>query len=158
MEISSLAQLKKEIQHLPPSEVLEICIRLIKYKKENKELLHYLLFESNDEKTYILHLKTEMSEMFKEVNCHSMHWAKKTIRKILRWTTKYGRYSGITATNIELLIHFCEQVKSLKINYKDSPSMVNLYMNQIIKIEKLVSTLHEDLQFDYKERIELIKR
>ncbi len=158
MEISSLAQLKKEIQHLPPAEVVEICVRLIKYKKENKELLHYILFESNDEKTYVVHLKTEMETMFQEVNCNSMHWAKKTIRKILRWTTKYGRYSGITATNIELLIHFCEQMNQLKIDYKESASMVNLYKSQISKIEKLVSTLHEDLQFDYKERIEHIKR
>jgi hypothetical protein len=31
--------------------------------------------------------------------------------------------------------------------------MVNLYQSQIKKIEKLIDTLHEDLQFDYRQKL-----
>lgn len=135
MQTASLAQLKKELQVMPHAELVEVCARLIKYKKENKELLHYLLFESSDEKTYIAHLKTEAEAMFAEVNIKSMHWAKKTIRKNLRWVNKYTRYSGVATTHIELLIHFCEQMKSLPLDYNESVSMQNLYSAQVIKLK-----------------------
>ncbi len=143
---------------MPHAELVEVCARLIKYKKENKELLNYILFESGDEKSYIENLNVEMDDMFKEVNVKSMHWAKKTIRKILRWVTKYGRYSGLPTTQIELLIHFCQQMKALDLNFDESVSMKNLYETQVAKIRKLVCTLHEDLQYDYKERIDVIAR
>ena len=44
-----LQHIKKEIQHLPTEQLAELMLRLARYKKENKELLTYLLFESHDE-------------------------------------------------------------------------------------------------------------
>ncbi len=62
---------------MPHAELVEVCARLIKYKKENKELLTYILFESGDETYFIENLKIEVTAMFMEVNVKSMHWAKK---------------------------------------------------------------------------------
>lgn len=154
MQTSSLSHLKNELQSLPPAEIADIMVRLIKYKQENKELLHYILFESNNENAYIKNLKEEMDEMFLEVNTASMHWAKKTIRKILRWLTKHGRYSGLATTQIELLLHFCYNMYALPLNFNESMAMQNLYESQVKKIKKLTLSLHEDLQFDYKERVD----
>jgi len=157
MQTASLATLKKELAMLPHDELVEACIRIIKFKKENKELLNYLLFESGDEKTFIASAKLEMEALFRDVNTTSIHWAKKTIRKILRWASKYARYSGLATTHIELLIYFCEQMMALPLDLSESLAMTNLYKAQLKKIEQLVSSLHEDLHYDYQDRIEQLK-
>ena len=57
MKASSIAQIKKEIQFNTKEELIEIVLRLGKYKVENKELLSYLLFDSHDEEGYIEKIK-----------------------------------------------------------------------------------------------------
>lgn len=47
MQSFSIAHLKKEIHTMPHTALMDVCLKLIN-KKENKELLHYLLFESTD--------------------------------------------------------------------------------------------------------------
>ena len=142
---------------MPHAELSEVCFKLIKFKKENKELLHYLLFESGDEKTYVKNLKQEVDAMFEEVNTQTVYWAKKTIRKILRWINKYCRFSGQATTQIELLLYFCSKMNELPLHWSDSKVMINLYQSQLKKTDKLLLTLHEDLQFDYRENVNRLK-
>jgi hypothetical protein len=156
MQTASLSTLKNELQHLPQEVLADICIRIAKYKKENKELLHYLLFENTGEQQYIRSVKTEMEEQFAAMNISSMFFARKSIRRILRLANKYIRYSGKAETEIEVLIHFCKLVTALKIDYRTSTAMVNLYDAQLKKIRKVLKTLHEDLQYEYEKDMELI--
>lgn len=158
MQSATLSHVKKELQSMPHKELLEVCIRLMKYKKENKELVSYILFESGNEKEFIVSLKSEVSELFADVNTRNIFWAKKTLRKILRLITKQCRFSGLAITHIEMLIYFCENMNALNLNFSDSKLLQNMYDAQLKKINKLVHTLHEDLQFDYNDRIaELLK-
>lgn len=153
MQSTSLAYLKKEIQAMPKAELIEVCNKLIKYKKENKELLHYVLFESTNEANYVEQLKNEVSKMFQDVNSQTVYFAKKTIRKILRFIAKYCKFSEIPTTHIDVLIHFCKEMNQLSLHWKEHKVMVNLYQSQLKKIEKLIATLHEDLQFDYRKKL-----
>jgi hypothetical protein len=153
MQSTSLAYLKKEIQAMPKAELIEVCNRLIKYKKENKELLHYVLFESTNEANYVEQLKNEVSKMFQDVNTQTVYFAKKTIRKILRFIAKYCKFSEIPTTHIDVLIHFCKEMNQLSLHWKEHKVMVNLYQSQLKKIEKLIATLHEDLQYDYRQKL-----
>lgn len=156
MQTSSIAQLKKEVQTLPYPQLVEVCMRLAKYKKENKELLHYLLFESTNETQFINQTKQEIDTLFEEVNTSHVYYAKKTIRKILRFVTKQAKYSGIPQTNIELLIHFLYQLRKCKNVLYESNQLMNLYATQLKKINKELSKLHEDLQYDYLKEIEAL--
>ena len=156
MQSASLSTIKNELQHIPQEVLVELCLRIAKYKKENKELLNYLLFENTNEQNYINVLKQEIEEQFAEINISNMFFAKKSIRRILRMANKYIKYSGLAETEIEVLIHFCKQVKTLKIDYTKSAAMVNLYNNQLKKINKAMNTLHEDLQYEYEKEIELL--
>ena len=156
MQSASLSTIKNELQHIPQEVLVELCLRIAKYKKENKELLNYLLFENTNEQNYINVLKQEIEEQFAEINISNMFFAKKSIRRILRMANKYIKYSGLSETEIEVLIHFCKQVKALKIDYTKSAAMVNLYNNQLKKINKAMNTLHEDLQYEYEKEIELL--
>ncbi|UXX78907.1 hypothetical protein N7E81_16245 [Reichenbachiella carrageenanivorans] len=157
MYTASLSEIKKELKYLPEEKLLEICLRLAKYKKDNKELLHYMLLEAGNESFYIEQVKSDITEAFETVNASSMYLAKKTIRKVLRLATKQIRFSGIKQTEVEVLIFFCQSLIDLDLNLSDSKVMMNLLDNQVRKIEKALSTMHEDLQYDYQESLDKIR-
>ncbi len=156
METAPLSHIKKELQLLPSEELQQLVIRLAKYKKENKELLNYMLFEAYNEEGYIRQVKEEIDLQFSGMNRSSFYLAKKTLRKVLRTTNKYIRYSGKKETEIELLLYFCKKMKASRLNYKQSRVVFNLYINQVKRIQKVISMLHEDLQYDYREELETL--
>jgi predicted CopG family antitoxin len=158
MKAASIAELKKKMNDLPPKVLKELCLRLIKYKKENKELLTYLLFSADDEEGYIKEIKEEMDEAFTEINSANLYWAKKSIRKILRLAAKYIKYSGNKQTEVEVLLYFCRKMKDSGIKFRSSTTLLNLYDRQIIKIKKALATLHEDLQYDYAAELEAVSQ
>lgn len=153
MKAASIKEIKTELSELSPEKLIELCLDLAKYKKENKELLTYLLFEAHDESTYIKDVKSEMDELFKEINKSNTYLAKKSIRKILRITNKHVKYSGNKQTEVELLLYFCKKVKKLNIPLYSNTALGNLYIRQVQKIRKSLASLHEDLQFDYLEEV-----
>jgi hypothetical protein len=153
METSSLSELKKELSLLPPNEIVEICMKIVRYKKENKELLHYLLFHAHDEQSYIEEVKKEITALFKDSIIFSLYLSKKTIRKILKITNNYIRYSKLKQTEVELRMHLCAEIKNTGVLPHADKSLTNLYQRQIEKIYKAMEKLHEDLQHDYLEEL-----
>ncbi len=154
MKAATVSQLKKELSYRSPEEVLEICLRLSKFKKENKELLTYLLFESTDEVGYIESVKNEIDLEFENINTNTYYYIKKSVRKILRSIKKYSRYSQKKETEVELLIYFCSKLKTFKPSISRNTTLMNLYKRQLDLVEKIISTLHEDLQYDYRLELE----
>jgi hypothetical protein len=141
-----------------PGELVELCLRLSRFKKENKELLTYLLFDSSDEPGYIKSVKSGIDEQFEQINRTSTYFIKKSIRKILRNTRKYIRYSGKKETEVELLIYFCSRLNDFKPSIHKNTTLRNLFEKLIEHIRKTMLSLHEDLQYDYgKEIEELVK-
>ena len=122
----------------------------VKFKKENKELLTYLLFEAHDEEMYIISVKEYIVDLFEAVNTKSFFYIRKSVRKILTLTKKYIRYSKKKETEVQLLLHFCIQLKKMKPSISKSPRLQNVYDRQLLMIKKAISTLHEDLQYDYQ--------
>ena len=153
METASLSEIKKELKTLSPQQLQEICIRLAKYKKENKELLNYMLFESVNEQAFIQNVKQEIDEQFTHLNRTSLFLAKKTLRKVLRTTNKYIRFSGSKETEIELRLYFCEKMRNMGYRLKNNRVLFNMYQRQVQLIRTVWSNLHEDLQYDYEEAV-----
>jgi hypothetical protein len=150
MKAATVSQLKKELGHQSKEELLELCLRLSKFKKENKELLTYLIYEADNESGYIESVKTEIDSQFELINTSSYFYIKKSVRKILRMTKKYIRYSKNKETEAELLLHFCRVLKEMKPPMSRNVSLQNIFNRQILLIKKTVATLHEDLQYDYE--------
>lgn len=157
MKIASIVTIKKELKHLPKEELLELCLRLGKFKKENKALLTYLLFEAHDEDAYIASVKQSLDHLFEGINTDSYFYMKKTIRKILREIRVYSRYSLNKSTEVELLLYFCECLNELKPSIHNNNTLSNLYERQIMSIHKKISVLHEDLQYDYNLKLEALE-
>ncbi|HRO45720.1 hypothetical protein [Agriterribacter sp.] len=157
IKTATVSELKDELQSVPPAQVLALCLRLAKFKKENKELLTYLLFEAHDLPGYMEAVKREIDRLFSEINSSNIYFAKKTIQKILSITNKHIRYTGSKHAETELLLYFCISLKASGIPIKKSTALINLLANQIKKIEKSLAFLHEDLQYDYIKAFEQLK-
>jgi len=154
MKTATVKELKQELSHHSQAELIELCLRLSRFKKENKELLTYLLYEASNEAGYIEGVKAEITEQFTEINTDSYYYMKKTIRKILRRVKVYIRYSKRKETEVELLLYFCEELNNLEPSIKYNVTLTNLFNRQILMIKKAILTMHEDLQYDYNLQLE----
>lgn len=149
MKAATVKELKTELQYRTKDELLELCLRLSRFKKENKELLTYLLFEADNESGYIESIQDEITEQFKLINTKSYFYIKKSVRKILRSAKKYIRYSKKKETEIEILLHFCKVLKEMQPSIHRNQTLQNIFNRQILLIKKTIDTVHEDLQYDY---------
>ena len=154
MKTASLKEIKTELENVPPAELLQLCLRLTKFKKENKELLSYLLFESTDEEQYVKGVQEVLAELFLTVNTKNIYFAKKTIRKIIRTANRYIKYSTAETTEPDILIYVCEKINGLELNLKKNTALLNLYLSLIKRIKKAADAMHEDMQYDYVKAIE----
>ncbi|KAA5825724.1 hypothetical protein FPF71_07380 [Algibacter amylolyticus] len=154
MKAVPLPEIKKELNTLSHKETQELCLRLARFKKENKELLTYLLFESHNESGYIQTVKDYIDEEFDLINTNSYFYIRKSARKILRNVKKFIRYSQKKETEVELLLYFCQKLKDFKPSIKRSTQLQNMYNRQILLAKKSIAKLHEDLQYDFNLMLE----
>lgn len=157
MKIASLSELKKEIKHLDEDELRAILERMAKFSKENKELMNYLLFESDFESNYVEKIKENVNQQFEELNVRELRYLKKGLQRMVRDLKKWIKYSGNKQTEIEVLIHFCQQIRLRKIRISRYPVLINLYNRQVKAVEKAIASLDEDLQYDYRPDFEEIE-
>jgi hypothetical protein len=150
MKAVSIKQLKDELSHRSSNDIKELCLHLARFKKENKELLTYLLFECQDEESFIQTLKQEVDFQFDAINTNSFFYIRKSIRKILSSIKKHIRYSKKKETEAELLLYFCKKMKTFKPSINRSTRLLNIFDTQVRMIKKAIEKLHEDLQYDYQ--------
>ncbi|GGA87142.1 hypothetical protein [Puia dinghuensis] len=153
MKAATIQEIKQELQSLSPTRLSELCLRLAKFKKDNKELLTYLLFEAADEAAYIGAIKKEIDEEFAALPKPNLYLTKKSLRKVLRTTAKQIRYTGSPQAEVELLTYFLRKLRRSGIPFEDSPVLVNLYRQQLKKVRGVIAGMHEDLQYDYLKEL-----
>ena len=156
MKPATVKQIKDELKNKTPGELMELCLYLSKFKKENKEILTYLLFEADNEDGYISSVKEELDEQFSEMNVSSYYFMKKTCRKILRGVKKHIRYSKKKETEIELLLYFCYRMRHMTPSFEYNTVLKNMFNRQIELIQKRMEQIHEDLRYDYQVEIETL--
>ena len=154
MKAASVNEIKQQLKATSPAQLTELCLRLARFKKENKELLTFLLFEADDLPAYINSVQQQIDEDFSQINTSNIYFAKKTLRKILRIANKHIRYTASKEAEAEILIHYLTNFKGLKISWEKSTALVNIYNAQIKKIKAAIATMHEDLQYDYLRSVE----
>jgi hypothetical protein len=130
---------------------------MARFKKENKELMTYILFESSDEELYIESVKMEIDQQFGEVNRKNYYFIKKGLRRILSNTRKYIRYSPHKKTEVDLLIYYCQKLKIFSPSIRKNKALISLYDRLLETISEKVSLLHEDLRYDYEPELEALK-
>ena len=150
MKAATVHEIKQELSSLPPSQLAELCLRLAKFKKDNKELLTFLLFEASDLTAYIAGVKKEIDQGFEDLPRPNLYLTKKSLRKVLRITTRQIRYTSSPQAEVELLTYFLSKIRQSGIPIDKHPILTNLYQGQLKKVHAVIATLHDDLQYDYK--------
>ena len=156
MKAATVKVIKEELNIRTKEELINLCLSLSKFKKESKEFLSYLLFEADDENYFIQGIKEEIDYEYQQINFNNIFYIKKSVRKILRNTKKNIRFSKKKKTEIELLLHFCKKLDKLKSSIYNNSVLNKIFDREILKIKKVVSALHPDLQFDYNIEIDTI--
>ena len=157
MKAASVVELREELEHLDKEKLKQLCLRLSRFKLENKELLTYLLFESEDESSYIQSIKNQLDTLFLDINTNSYFYVKKSVRKIMRRIRKFARYSNQPETEVELLLYFCLKMQDITPSIFKNKTLTNIYNRQIESAQKKTKKLHEDLQYEYNLHIEDLK-
>ena len=150
MNSPKLNDLKKELQHLDVIKLKDICLKLAKYKVENKELLNYLLFYEEEKSAYINDIKGIIINEFDDLH-PSIYYVKKQLSKLTRIMNKHIKFIGEKDKEIEIILCFCDEfIKHpvVKAGYKALSLM--LY-RQLKRANKIIPKLNEDLQFDYQK-------
>ena len=153
MKAARVKAIKEELESRSREELSDLCLKLSKFKKENKELLTYLLFEADNENLFIISIQKEIDLEFENINRKSYYFIKKSIRKILRNTKKNIRYSKKKQTEVELLLYFCKKLKKFDPSISNSIPLTRIFDREILKVEKIIKTLHPDLKYDYESEI-----
>jgi hypothetical protein len=156
MKAVTVKELSQELTNCTPKELRDICLHLSRFKKENKELLTYLLFESSDEASYVESVKKEIDIQFEQINRKSYYFLKKSVRRILLITKKYIRYSKKKKTEMDLLIYYCTKLKNISPSVLKHTGLRNFFIRQLEAIRIKSSSLHEDLQYDYGIELEAL--
>jgi len=157
MKAATVKEIKTELNNKSHQEILNLCLHLSKFKKENKELLTYLLFEADNQENFINNIKQEIDAQFNLINTKTFYFIKKSVRKILKRIKTYIRYSKNTETEVELRLYFCYKLKNFNPSIKYNKVLNNLFLREIEAIKKKVAILHEDLQYDYKLELKELK-
>jgi hypothetical protein len=154
MKAAGVPEIKAELKNRTAAELLGICLRLARAKKENKELLSYLLFDAYDPDGYISQLKAEIDEALSATNRHNWYILKKQLRKVLSTTNKHLKFMASKAAEAEVLLHFCHSLHLHSIPVTKTIALTNLYEAQLKKAAAAIATLHEDLQYDLQQQLQ----
>jgi hypothetical protein len=155
--MESLASLKKELSGLERADLISICARLARHKKENKELLAYLLLDADDPILYAEKIKPLLDEPFDAPFYSSWAFAKR-LRKSLRIIAKYQRFTGSARGEAELLIYFLQKFQSDWRHQLHHATIQKIVFRSFDKIEKLIYKVDEDYRFDFEEPLQGLRQ
>jgi hypothetical protein len=150
-----LKEIRNELKELNPAELAEISLRLARYKKENKELINYLLFYADDPDRYAAEVKEELEQDFANLSRYDYH-AVKNLRKILRQVTRHARFTASKQVEADLLLWFCRNFLTHSNTSSSHKPLRTLFLRQLIKVNKLARELPEDLQHDMLDELESV--
>lgn len=154
MKSASLHQIKKELQQKDSGELIELCLKLSKFKLEGKEYLSYLLFDADDEDEYVLLVKEYITSEFEAIPNKNVYYLKKSIRRILRKVKKHIRFSKIPTTELSLTLHYCNELLKFHDELRRSKQMRNVLEKQILSLDKILSKVHSDYKADFRTDID----
>ncbi len=153
MEKVSLSDIRKELSFVSREELIGICLRMARLKKENKEHLAYLLF-SKDEAVFIAEINEEITSGMHDLKHINTFQAKKVLQKTLRTITKNKKFCLSKVYEMEVMLHFVREMEQKKVPYSSSAYLFQFYAKQVIKLGKILPGLDEDLQTDYQSEVE----
>ncbi|WP_209328796.1 hypothetical protein [Lunatimonas salinarum] len=158
MNLPTLAELKKELLFLDQKELVGLLTDLAKLNKDNKTFLYFKVFERDDPGLFVKEGIRELeAEFLKGYYSNSYHTAKKSAQRIRKVLNKLLALNKDKGVHTDLLIAFCNFLHQYGYLGFRHPVIDNLYAQQVRKLEKAISALHEDFQYDYQAELAKLK-
>lgn len=148
MKTQGLADIKKTIKNISHAELSEICLKLARFKKDNKEYVHFLLYEASNPLDYAEEVKESLLGPLTNLSRHPSLKVKE-LRKHLRVLNRHIRYTSSSEVEISLLIWYEDMLLTHAGVRQSNKALYTLFIRQLEKIRKSFAKIHEDLQFDY---------
>lgn len=158
MQFPSLTALKAELKVLSDKDLITLIADLSKFSRENKAFLYFKLYEKENPRLFIEMVQEELEMEFQCANTRNYHFAKKSAQSIRRKLNKHLKLTKNKPDQIEVIEFFCMNLEKYGYLSFRHPVIDNLYAMQVGKLEKLVASLHEDLQYDYGASIMELKK
>lgn len=158
MYTAGVREIRQELEAQSPKELINIIQRLARFKKENKELLTFLLFEAHDLDGHLAAVREELLTSMLDIQPERIYLAKKTVRKALRIANKHIRLIGSKAAEAEIRLHVCRLLQQSGLPIERNPVLLRIFQTQMRTARKAIDTLHEDLQWELlreADRIEI---
>ena len=152
MKIASINEIKSCLNDMEKEELISGLLRLVKFKNDNKQLLNFILFEEQNPEQYILQIKAEIDLAFDSLNGSQFYLAKKTIRKTIRIANKHIKFCSKDFVEVEVLLYVCQKIKDCPYDVEKFSVLKTIFQGLTKKIEKALSTMHADLQYDYQKQ------
>jgi len=149
MDTASIKQLKDTLSTLGREALIGLLLRMVKFKKENKELLTFLLFEADDLDTYVHEITLLIEDEFENYRLKTAYYKRKGCRRVLRMLKKYIKYAADKEVEVRLLLAYVSMVAKSKPFINDRV-IQKIALRQLLLAEKSIVKLHEDLQYEYK--------
>ncbi|MEO8584113.1 MAG: hypothetical protein ABI415_09970 [Flavitalea sp.] len=156
IKAASVDEIKKELLQLPPKKAMDLVLRLARFKKENKELLSYLLFESGDTPGYIQSIEIQVKEQLDYLGSLKTSDQKKGSRKILRLINRQAKYIGTKEAHVQMLHFYCVHFAEIFGYPELASTLATIFFQQVKKITQLLPEVDEDLRHDYERWLELL--
>ena len=153
---TTLNDIKKQLEGKDKNDLIHLIVRLGRFKKENKELLSYLLYDAGSPDQFVNDVRSEIDELFLEINYSSVYFIKKSVRKIVRILLKYIRFASDKQVEASLLAYFCHSLKVHPVPLKKSVQLQNIYDSQWKKLQVALEAIHPDLQHDLLKEMDLL--
>lgn len=155
MKSYSLNDIKKEITHLQQKDLIQLCVNVAKFKKENKDYISFILFESHNKRAYLEDVKNDIkSQIISFEGNYFKYDFKKKLRVLKSFLVRNNKYLNDKALSVEMYIFLCNELRQDGYPYMKHGEFDTFYGQQIKKISNFIATLHEDLRYDFGQQLE----
>jgi hypothetical protein len=144
--------LKKILEAKEKSELESVILKLYSNNKDNKSFLEIYFSSESDSSLLLDDLKSKVEALFFNLSLNN-YYVKKQMLANQKKFNKYLMMVSESNNQFELVYYFLKLSIEHQVDVECYPATETVLMNQIKKVKKLCSKLHEDLQFDYFERV-----
>lgn len=135
------------------AQLRETVEALLRFETSNKLFISYYFQRRYEPQAFVQDACAFISEQFSGSNFSNYHTARKSIVKVRNKLTKTLRMTKDPVEQLELILHFCEEMLRYDLLRFYARQVDNVYATQVRKCTRLFEKIHEDLQYDYEERL-----
>ena len=150
---TGIHELRVKTNDLSVESLHRLLTRLMRFKRENKELVAFELFIRAEPENWFADIREECNVTLNEMNTSHPYFMRKTMRKLIRTLKTYARYAGDPAIEAELLCILLEAFHQKHLHEHTAEKIRKIVTDTQVRLQKMISKLHDDLQYDFIRRL-----